>query len=190
MSRPPVLRNAIRAAITTGPVIGMSHIDLMPVVGASTKMLSATLKQMTYEGLLFGVGVSRRRRYFVSREALESAMPEVLLHFAALDELRKEVHRAYRREKARRQRARARAAAPPKPPKPAKEPNPRHKQRALVITKPKAITPAQAWARAEPFIPPNVKVTHCPGYQADRWKVQPPADGFAAMGVGRYLEAA
>lgn len=169
---------------------GMTHADLVSATGLTGSEISDALRWLRRSGGLFALGSALDKHYFADSLELENGRGAVEARLAALKVERKIKRRARQKEywadparlerKAMLRRAKdaeKRAARAPKPKK--------QKVVHLVIAKPRPTKPG--WdAKAPAYIPPHVKVQVLPGFDGDRWKVQPPEDGFRAEGKRLY----
>lgn len=125
--------------------------------------------------------------YFASEEQMQAVRLELLARWDAEDAAMK-----IRLREAARLRGVAKRLAQgivpmsqrtPKP-KPVKVPKPPK----MASLRPKPTSDGlNAWKRAEAIHPPHVKVQVLPGFNGDRWQVEPPRFGWASMGPGRYF---
>jgi hypothetical protein len=157
-------------------------------------------------GKLHAFKTSPHLRYFASVESLEASRPmveadEALYRIDSRKRALAKNLRYYRKNiKPKLEAARALAPNKPrkvrkdagipkklkaeKPPKVAKAPRP------LKVMQPKPIPAKHSldeFKKAIAAIPDHVKVQVIPGYTGDRWQVQAPRNGFASLGIGRYV---
>jgi hypothetical protein len=209
MGRPSPTQDAIRAALSAGPALGMTMVEIREATGRKKQQTANTLKHMMDVGSIFRVDAKPRSRYFLTEAAAEAARPAVL---AAEKALRKEMRKASitRSVIAKRERRLADPdrRPPGRPRKTAQEAavQPKHKAEGGHCWK---RVPAQAAAaemrllvpssaprkKKAPAGPPvviwpeHVKVKESPPKRDMRFA---PADGFVGkfveLGIGRYLK--
>ena len=186
---------------------GLTSRQLSDLCGHPMLNVQREVCRLVSSGRLFVNKTRPQHRYYATQESLEAMREEVerdlAVYLIESKERDLEKHRRFYRNSIAPKLAAARALKPPKvrkvrsdagiikKPKPEKPPKvlKAPKGRAIRVMQPKPIPSKHsldAWKNAEPIVPDHVKVQVLPGYSADRWQVQAPANGFAALGIGRY----
>lgn len=185
----PTVGQRIAAAIAASNEAGMNGVEVAIAVGITKGHLCVELTRLRRAGQVFSGGAMPLIRYFAQADWAEAfapvALAELAVATAARLERKREQHRARRR----------RLSAERGPKKPRASPKPKAKP-ALVATqtpwradhsKPASMPKPKVVQRI--VVPENVKRTVAPVQRDTRFTAEGPViDGFATMGVGRYLD--